>query len=74
MPDVSKRITADQISVQSNERGAWFTIGRPTEVDGKVTVCICEGYATGASVHEATLSLRSISKGTASSWKPCSSS
>ncbi|MDP3328752.1 toprim domain-containing protein [Parvibaculum sp.] len=36
------------------KRGAWFTIGRPTEVDGKITVCICEGYATGASVHVAT--------------------
>jgi putative DNA primase/helicase len=29
--------------------GCWFTIGDATEV-----ICIAEGYATGASVHEAT--------------------
>lgn len=34
--------------------GCWFTIGRPTEFDGLVTVVLCEGYATGASIHRAT--------------------
>jgi putative DNA primase/helicase len=34
--------------------GCWSTIGRPTELEGRVTVLICEGYATGASIHEAT--------------------
>jgi putative DNA primase/helicase len=29
--------------------GCWFTIGEPTE-----TICIAEGYATGATIHEAT--------------------
>lgn len=34
--------------------GCWFTIGRPTEVDGRLTIIIVEGYATGATVHRAT--------------------
>lgn len=36
------------------KEGLWFTIGKPTEYGGKVTVLICEGYATGASLHSAT--------------------
>jgi putative DNA primase/helicase len=36
------------------KRGCWFTIGKPTEVDGVQTIVICEGYATGASIHRAT--------------------
>jgi phage/plasmid primase-like uncharacterized protein len=38
----------------SRKRGLWTSIGKPTKVDGKRTVVICEGYATGASIHEAT--------------------
>lgn len=34
--------------------GCWFTIGKPVELDGLTTIVICEGYATGASVHMAT--------------------
>lgn len=33
----------------ARKAGCWFTIGDATEV-----ICIAEGYATGASVHEAT--------------------
>lgn len=36
------------------KRGCFFTIGRPTEFDGIMTVVIVEGYATGATVHRAT--------------------
>ena len=31
--------------------GCYFSIGRPTDA---AALCICEGYATGASIHEAT--------------------
>ncbi len=31
--------------------GCYFSIG---DVNGAVAVCICEGFATGASIHEAT--------------------
>jgi putative DNA primase/helicase len=34
--------------------GCWATIGAPTEVAGQITIGICEGYATGASAHQAT--------------------
>jgi len=33
----------------AKQGGCWFTIGEPTE-----TICVCEGYATGASIYEAT--------------------
>jgi putative DNA primase/helicase len=36
------------------KKGCWTVIGKPTDVDGQVTVVICEGYATGASIHQAT--------------------
>jgi phage/plasmid primase-like uncharacterized protein len=36
------------------KRGLWFSIGKPTEIDGALTIVICEGYATGASIHLAT--------------------
>lgn len=36
------------------KRGCFFTIGKPAENDNTPTVYICEGYATGASIHEAT--------------------
>jgi putative DNA primase/helicase len=36
------------------KRGLWFAIGKPLEVDGVPTLIICEGYATGASLHRAT--------------------
>lgn len=36
------------------KRGCWSTIGKPGEFNGRQTVLICEGYATGATLHEAT--------------------
>jgi putative DNA primase/helicase len=36
------------------KRGCWFAIGKATQIDGQKTIAICEGYATGASIHEAT--------------------
>lgn len=36
------------------KEGLFHTIGRPLEHDGKKVIVICEGYATGASIHEAT--------------------
>lgn len=37
-----------------DKEGHFWTIGRPLEHDGKIVIIICEGYATGASIHEAT--------------------
>ena len=36
------------------KEGLFFPIGKPLTVDGKQVIIICEGYATGASIHEAT--------------------
>ncbi|WP_165421311.1 VapE domain-containing protein [Bradyrhizobium sp. Leo170] len=36
------------------KEGNFSTIGRPLEHNGKQVIIICEGYATGASIHEAT--------------------
>lgn len=36
------------------KRGCFLTIGRPTAGDSSPVVVICEGYSTGASIHEAT--------------------
>lgn len=37
-----------------DKEGNFWVIGRPLEHDGKQVIIICEGYATGASIHEAT--------------------
>lgn len=36
------------------KRGLFYSIGKPVEHDGKPVIIICEGYATGASLHECT--------------------
>lgn len=36
------------------KRGCFYAIGKPAENDNTPTVYICEGYATAASIHEAT--------------------
>lgn len=36
------------------KEGLFHTIGRPLEHIGRLVIVICEGYATGASIHEAT--------------------
>jgi putative DNA primase/helicase len=43
-PDGTKRFLTG-----GKKRGCYFGIGRPAGV-----LCVCEGYATGASIHEAT--------------------
>lgn len=37
-----------------DKEGRFWVIGRPIEHDGRQVIIICEGYATGASIHEAT--------------------
>lgn len=37
-----------------DKEGHFWVIGRPLTHDGKQVIIICEGYATGASIHEAT--------------------
>lgn len=36
------------------KEGNFWVIGRPLEHNGKQVIIVCEGYATGASIHEAT--------------------
>lgn len=36
------------------KEGLFYSFGKPLTVDGKLVIVICEGYATGASIHEAT--------------------
>ncbi|WP_407122157.1 toprim domain-containing protein [Bradyrhizobium sp. STM 3561] len=37
-----------------NKAGHFYSIGKPVEFEGRIVIIICEGYATGASLHEAT--------------------
>ncbi|MGA3887653.1 phage/plasmid primase, P4 family [Ralstonia nicotianae] len=67
--DAAKRIHSLQAIFPSNDNwlgrdrdyltggakeGNFFTIGKPLTVDGKKIIVICTGYATSASVHEAS--------------------
>lgn len=36
------------------KRGLFYSIGKPLEHDGRQVILICEGYATGATLHECT--------------------
>ncbi len=38
----------------SKKRGAYYPIGKPDPAAESPTIAICEGYATGASIHQAT--------------------
>ena len=38
---------------RARKRGCYFVIGKPVEINGRVVIVICEGYATGASIYEA---------------------
>lgn len=40
--------------LDGEKRGLFFTIGKPLMHDGKPVFVLCEGYATGASIHECT--------------------
>ena len=47
--------TRDKTYLSSGERtGVFHVIGKPQEIDGCKVVIVAEGYATGASIHEAT--------------------
>ncbi|MGY3551196.1 toprim domain-containing protein [Bradyrhizobium sp. USDA 4469] len=37
-----------------NKAGHFYSIGKPVEFEGRIVIIICEGYATGASLHEAS--------------------
>lgn len=41
-------------SYGAKKQGLWFSIGKPSVVDDQLTIVCCEGFATGASIHEAT--------------------
>ncbi len=54
-PDDKNPLKRDKDYLHGGEkRGCYFAIGKPGQVDGQKVVCLAEGYATGASIHEAT--------------------
>jgi putative DNA primase/helicase len=54
LPD-SKKLGRDKDYLSgADKRGRFFSIGKPLEHDGKIVILLCEGYATGASLHAAT--------------------
>ncbi|HEF4735532.1 toprim domain-containing protein [Burkholderia multivorans] len=36
------------------KEGLFYSIGKPLQVDGRPVILVCEGFATGASLHECT--------------------
>jgi putative DNA primase/helicase len=54
LPD-SKKLGRDKDYLSgANKHGHYFSFGKPLEHEGKSVILICEGYATGATLHEAT--------------------
>jgi phage/plasmid primase-like uncharacterized protein len=54
LPD-SKKLGRDKDYLSgADKRGRFFSIGKPLEHEGKFVILLCEGYATGASLHAAT--------------------
>jgi putative DNA primase/helicase len=54
-PDKNNPTTRDKDFLPGGKkRGCFFSIGKPREGVERPTVYICEGYATGATIHEAT--------------------
>ncbi|MGF6806063.1 putative P-loop ATPase/phage/plasmid primase-like uncharacterized protein [Paraburkholderia sp. Clong3] len=54
-PDSDNRLQRDKdYLTDGDKRGRFYVIGKPLTVNDKMVVLICEGYATGASLHEAT--------------------
>jgi putative DNA primase/helicase len=54
-PDTNNPLRRDKDYLTGGEkRGCWYSFGAPVPVNGKKTVIVCEGYATGVSVHRAT--------------------
>jgi len=52
--EISGQLRDKDFVYGGRKEGCFFTIGKPTERDGVLTVVVVEGYATGASVHIAT--------------------
>lgn len=55
-PDANNPLGRDKDFLPGGEkRGLWYTLGKPTaENEEDQVVVVCEGYATGATIHEAT--------------------
>ena len=55
LPDSNSSLGRDKDYLSgSDKHGRFYAFGQPQTVNGKEVVVIAEGYATGASVHEAT--------------------
>ncbi|MDR6503556.1 putative P-loop ATPase/phage/plasmid primase-like uncharacterized protein [Burkholderia ambifaria] len=54
LPDAKKLGRDKDYLSGANKHGHYFSIGRPVELEGRPVILICEGYATGASLHAAT--------------------
>ncbi|MEX3764431.1 toprim domain-containing protein [Paraburkholderia phenoliruptrix] len=55
MPDSSNVLQRDKDYLSGGDKnGRFYAFGQPQTVNGREVVVIAEGYATGASVHEAT--------------------
>ncbi len=54
LPDAKKLGRDKDYLSGANKHGHYYSIGKPIEHEGKQVILICEGYATGASLHAAT--------------------
>jgi putative DNA primase/helicase len=54
LPDAKKLGRDKDYLSGANKHGYYYSIGKPLEHEGKQVILICEGYATGASLHAAT--------------------
>jgi putative DNA primase/helicase len=55
LPDSDNVLGRDKDYLKDGDKaGRFYSIGKPIKIDGKPVILICEGYATGASLHEAT--------------------
>ncbi|WP_158244504.1 toprim domain-containing protein [Paraburkholderia rhynchosiae] len=54
LPDAKKLGRDKDYLSGANKHGHYYSIGKPLEHEGKQVILICEGYATGASLHAAT--------------------
>lgn len=54
LPDAKKLGRDKDYLSGANKNGHYYSFGKPLEHEGKQVILICEGYATGASLHAAT--------------------
>ncbi len=55
LPDANNVLGRDKDYLKNGDkRGRFYSIGKPQKHDGKIVILICEGYATGATLHEST--------------------